>query len=386
VISTANTWDARLVGNRGNAFDVMRLALATLVVLEHSYFLIDGTFERDPLFVISRGQLNCGQFAVYMFFSLSGYLVTRSLIEGPGVTAFLMRRIGRIVPGFLVASAAGCLIVGPLTATGNITDYLRSQNWALITANALALKQVAVTNVLGGNPLDLVHGTLWSIRYEFDCYLLLALLGLFRLLRSPRVTFVVLVVTLGISMVLQHLLPVIDHGVVSFVMSSPHRWPDLFAFFFCGSAFFMFRASIPKSGALFALAAVLLFASLFAGNAYWAALFCGTYAILFASLSFAADFRLFGRRVDLSYGVYLYGWPVQQLLLFDSKMSLSPLWLFTISLGLTSVVAFMSWKVVERPSLLLVRKFERRWEPACDPVGFGGGTGPRWQVGNRFSR
>jgi peptidoglycan/LPS O-acetylase OafA/YrhL len=135
VTSTVTTWDARLEGGRGNAFDVVRLGLATLVVLEHSYFLIDGTFERDPLNVISRGQLNCGQFAVYMFFSLSGFLVTRSLIECPSVAAFMMRRIGRIVPGFLVASAVGCLIVGPLT-TGDIGG---------------------VADVLDGNSVTLVH-------------------------------------------------------------------------------------------------------------------------------------------------------------------------------------------------------------------------------------
>jgi peptidoglycan/LPS O-acetylase OafA/YrhL len=142
-----------------------------------------------------------------MFFSLSGFLVTRSLIEGRSVSAFIMRRIGRIVPGFLVASAVGCLIVGPLT-TGDITNYFRSQNWPLITSNALALKQVGVADMLDGNPVTLVHGT--------------------------------------------------------------------------------------------------------------------------------------------------------QLLLFDTKMSLSPLWLFAISLGLTSVVALMIWKFVERPSLMLVRNWERR--------------------------
>jgi peptidoglycan/LPS O-acetylase OafA/YrhL len=208
----------------------------------HSYFLIDGTFERDPLFVISRGQLNCGQFAVYMFFSLSGFLVTRSLIECPSV-AGLMRRI---VPGFLVASAVGCLIVGPLT-TGDITNYFRSQNWRLIATNALALKQFGVANVLDGNPVTSVQGTLWSIRYEFDCYLLLALLGLLGLLRSrvAAATFVALVAALGVAMTFGRSLPVVDHGILALAMSSAHRWPELFPFFFCGAALYMFRARVP---------------------------------------------------------------------------------------------------------------------------------------------
>jgi peptidoglycan/LPS O-acetylase OafA/YrhL len=127
----------------------------------------------------------------------------------------------------------------------------------------------------------------------------------------------------------------------------------------------MFRARVPFASALFGLSIALLIVSLFAGGAYWAALFCGTYAILFASLAFAADVRLFGKRVDLSYGVYLYGWPVQRLLLFFTKMGLSALLLFGTSLGLTMIIAFLSWTLVERPSLTLVRSSHLRVRPAA---------------------
>lgn len=349
-----STWDERLDCGDRNAFDVVRLALATLVVLEHSYFLIDGTTDRDPLSVLSKGQTNSGQLAVYMFFSLSGFLVTNSLLQSSSVLHFIAKRVVRIVPGFLVSSALACLIVGPLTSV-DVGQYFRSQNWRNIIVGALALKQVGVAGILEGNPLRLVHGTLWTIKYEFDCYLLLALLGAVGLigpnLRLPM--FVALAAALAVAMTVR--LPVVSYGIAALLISSPDRWPELFPFFFVGSAFFLFREHIPKSNVMLTASVAVIVTSFIVGGAYWALLFCGTYGVLFVSLSLASQVKLFGRRVDLSYGVYLYGWPIQQMLLFYAGMKLSPPELFGAALVLSCLIAWISWTIVERPSLGLVR-------------------------------
>jgi peptidoglycan/LPS O-acetylase OafA/YrhL len=350
-----STWDERLGRADRNAFDVMRLALATLVVLEHSYFLIDGTADRDPLSILSKGQTNSGQLAVYMFFSLSGFLVTSSLLQSSGSLHYIKKRVARIVPGFLVASAFGCLIVGPLTSI-DIGEYFRSQNWRNIIVEALALKQVSVSGILEGNPLQLVHGTLWTIRYEFDCYIVLALLGAAGFLR-PNLRlpmFMVLAAVFAVAMTVH--LPIVNYGIAALFISSPDRWPDLFAFFFVGSAFFLFREQIPKSAVIFVASVAAIASSFVVGGAYWAFLFCGTYVVLFVSLSFGAEVKLLGQRVDLSYGVYLYGWPIQQMILFYyAGMKLSPAELFRAALLLSYLTAWISWSTIERPSLRLVR-------------------------------
>src|SRR4051812_31937716 len=100
-------WDARLQRGDRNAFDLVRLVLASLVVLEHSYFLIQNTTANDPLSRLSRGQTNFGQFAVFMFFALSGFLVTQSFVTSSGVGNFLAKRVLRVAPGFWVAVAFG---------------------------------------------------------------------------------------------------------------------------------------------------------------------------------------------------------------------------------------------------------------------------------------
>jgi peptidoglycan/LPS O-acetylase OafA/YrhL len=352
---TASPWDKRLAHGGLNAFDLARLVLATLVVLEHSYFLIENSAARDPLSILSRGQTNSGAVAVYMFFSLSGFLVTGSLLDSASIRSFMAKRIARIVPGFLAASLLGCVVVGALTSTADVGQYFHSQNWRNIVIEVLALREVAVTGILQGNPLQLLLGTLWTIQYEFDCYLILALLGALGLMRPKfrPVVFAAIAALLAGSMMVK--MPVIDHGILALLISSPERWPELFPFFFVGSAFFLARRCIPKSLVLIFVSLAMIAISFCVGGVYWALLFGGTYAILFTSLSFSAQIRLFKTRVDLSYGVYLYGWPIQQMLLFYSGMRLSPLELFPAAIVLSYLTAWLSWTVVERPSLRLIR-------------------------------
>jgi peptidoglycan/LPS O-acetylase OafA/YrhL len=348
-------WDERLVRSERNAFDPVRLILASLVVLEHSYYLIDGNSSRDPLSLLSGGQTDCGHLAVVMFFSLSGFLVTHSACKSTNTPHFLAKRVARIVPAFLIASAVGCLVVGPLTSR-DVWSYFEVQSWDSIALSALALKQVGVSGALEGNRLQLVHGTLWTIRYEFDCYLLLALLTASGLMLPGRriVVFVLLAIGLAAAMVLA--LPVIDHGLLALVVSSPNQWPALFPFFLAGAAFYLWRDQVPKSPALLAASVAVLALSFALGGVYWAILTAGTYVVLYLSLSLAANIKLFGRRVDLSYGVYLYGWPIQQLLLFYTGQALPPLALFVLALAISYATAWLSWTCVERPCLDLVRR------------------------------
>jgi peptidoglycan/LPS O-acetylase OafA/YrhL len=348
-------WDERLARGRGNSFDLVRLILASLVVLEHSFFLIDGRVNRDPLFVVSGGQTNCGELAVNFFFVISGFLVTRSWLTDPNLGRYLARRVARIVPGFVVATAIGLLVVGPLAAD-SVLQYFSAQHWLAIVAQTLALKQISVTGAFTHNPISLVHGTLWTIQYEFDCYLAIAVLGVIGLLSNWKMaTFVAIAVALSIGTLYRDRLPIIDFGWCALLISSPEHWPDLFPFFFIGSAFYIFRKKIPKTAILLGLSLAALLSSALLGHFYAACLICGTYAVLFLALSTESSIKIAGHRVDLSYGIYLYGWPIQQLLLYFFFAWMTPVILFLAAMVLTGATAWASWRFIEAPCLLLVR-------------------------------
>jgi peptidoglycan/LPS O-acetylase OafA/YrhL len=353
---TGAGWSARLADKDDNSFDAIRLALAALVVFEHSYFLRENRYDSEPLYLLTGGQVNSGSLAVFMFFAISGFLVTRSYLLTGNVQRYLAKRIARIVPGFLVATFVGCVVLGPMAAK-DLGTFFAGQKWVSLVVQALALRQVGVTGILDGNPVQLIHGTLWTIRYEFDCYLGIALFGSLGLLVPGRAWAVYLLAMAGLAAAWAGLvqLPTIDHGFFALLISSPDQWPLLFPFFLAGSAFYVYRDHVPKWLPICLLAGILLATMAVVGGMYWALLLGGTYVVIYLALSSSVEMKLFSRRVDLSYGVYLYGWPVGQMLFFFTHQSLGRLPLFVLTMALTLCAAYGSWRLVEYPSLRLVK-------------------------------
>ncbi len=357
VRESCSGWSTRLTAKNDNSFDAIRLFLATLVVFEHSWFLVQNRYDTEPLYLLTGGQFNSGALAVSMFFVISGFLVTRSYLLTGHLRRYLMKRIARIVPGFLAATLVGCVLLAPLTAK-DAGEFFASQKWLPLIAQALALRQVTVFGILNGNPVQLIHGTLWTIRIEFDCYLMLALLGSLRLLTVRRAWLVFLPALAFLAAARAGVirLPVIDHGFAALLISSPDQWPSLLPFFIAGSVFYLYREYIPKALTLFWASLLLLAISALAGGMYWGLLLGGTYAVIWFALSSSAGIMVFGRRVDLSYGVYLYGWPVAQLLLYFSHQTLRPPRLFVLTMAVTLIFAYASWRIVEAPSLSTVAR------------------------------
>jgi peptidoglycan/LPS O-acetylase OafA/YrhL len=151
-------------------------------------------------------------------------------------------------------------------------------------------------------------------------------------------------------------LPTFDHGIQALLISSPDQWPYLFPFFIAGSAFYVYRDHVPKLLPLCVLAILLIVISSMEGGLYWALLLGATYLVVYLALSASVKMELFGGRVDLSYGVYLYGWPVAQLIFYFSGQRLTSYPLFFLSMAITLMLAYASWLFVERPALRFVAR------------------------------
>jgi peptidoglycan/LPS O-acetylase OafA/YrhL len=113
-ILAATDWDERIGGENG--FDIARLLFAIFVVFQHSCFLPFKSNIAEPLVIFSRGQTDFGSLAVNVFFAISGFLITRSCLMTNNAPRYFKKRVGRIVPGFLLASLLTVLVFGPLGA------------------------------------------------------------------------------------------------------------------------------------------------------------------------------------------------------------------------------------------------------------------------------
>ena len=109
---------------RQNNFGALRLLLALAVLFSHAYAAYAGKHEdADHLCILTRGQMDLGSLAVQAFFAISGYLITLSWLRTPQLRTFLLKRVLRIYPGFIVASIISLLVFAPLSGAKWTTAF-----------------------------------------------------------------------------------------------------------------------------------------------------------------------------------------------------------------------------------------------------------------------
>lgn len=337
---------ATAIEQERNNFTLIRLCLALAVVVSHAFSVTTGAVMDEPL-AASTG-FTLGEHAVNGFFAISGFLVTMSF-DKRGWRDYVIARTLRIAPGLIVAVLAVALLLGGAMTRLPLTEYLESPGLRrFIGATLTSFKSnIALPGVFADNPFTFPMGTVWTLKYEVLCYAGVLALGLAGLLRS-RAAALALVAGLAIAMAgLDLFRPDAPKGVETAI-----RLPLIFAL---GGALYVWRGRARLSGllALALLAATWLCAGTFL---YKTLLFVASgYGIVWLALSPALARFSYEPRADLSYGVYLYGWPVQQSLhaLLPTAAAAT---LLAPALAITLLVAALSWFLVEKPALALKAK------------------------------
>src|SRR5580658_8116916 len=173
---------ARGQHSRNHQFDLLRIIFATLALLSHAPEITDGNASRELFYRFIGPPITLGAVGVDGFFVLSGYLIVQSWLANPELLNFLRKRVLRIVPGYLVAVVLSTLAVG-LLAPG-VPRFFASLDGHFFRSIVL-LSSPVTPPVFPGHPYALVNGAMFTIGYEFRCYLLVALLGLCGSFRRP---------------------------------------------------------------------------------------------------------------------------------------------------------------------------------------------------------
>lgn len=328
--------------HRTNNFDFLRLTAAIAVVLSHQ-FALSGLPE--PL-VFEYQTL--GGYAVMVFFSISGYLIASSWDREPVVEKFLFKRLLRIWPGLACTVVICGIVLGPLVTTLPLKDYFTSSVTRGFFETLFFHVKPFLPGVFPKSPVAYVpNGVLWTIPIEFRCYLYLAVLGLIGILRKRWILMSLLIVVslwyYGI-----HDAEAVFHRTHSHIFEIEYA-----TFFFSGAALYYFRDTWYGTKNSLVLAAACCLAG---GIAYYfghklicAFLVTPSLAVLFGTACTPVVHR-FGRFGDLSYGVYIYAFPIQQTViwLFPGMGYLEHL---AIALPLVFFMAALSWHLVEKIAL-----------------------------------
>ena len=359
----------RPLESRLNNIDAIRLILAILVLFSHSFPAATNSEESEPLSWLTRDQTNFGGLAVDWFFVLSGFLITQSWERSQSAFRFLLKRVARIYPGFLMASAIGLWVVVPLVAQSNGWQVFSFGTLKTNIPRLLLLRRSeGLPEIFPHNPIPVtLNASLWTISYEFWCYLGVMLLGSLTLLKHRwlMLAFFLGTVLLGYYVAYNDLIILYKTSAgwrpFELVFGQPRFWTRLAPMYLAGVVTYLFREYLQPSrwwalGSIGVLAVGIFIPS---GLTLVAPVF-GTYLLFY--LCFTQDIRWHNvaKYGDFSYGIYLYAFPIQQLVMMRFGQSIGPYQLFGLAFVPTVIAGILSWYLVERRFLRMSHSVRRQ--------------------------
>lgn len=343
-----------------NNFHFLRFFAATLVIYGHSYPLT-GRGNLDKLQELSLGVFPTAHMGVCIFFTISGYLIAKSLHSSTTTTNYLWKRLLRLLPGLVVACLITVFLVGPLATQLSLQEYFsdRSTYRYFKVIKLFPRYDDFLPGVFTSLPSTSVNGSLWTLAYEFTCYIVLLLAFLvFRKWYKPAI--LVFFMALWSTFLLWH--PYLTaHPVVSLRVLHLNLIELLnFGLYFVGGAvFYLYRDKISYNSFNLLILFTLLVASYLLSSTYnffsldiifWIRYLLIIYSVLYFGLS-KGPLNHFESLGDFSYGLYIYAYPVQQLIVHFNGSSISISSMFLLSMLFTLPLAWLSWQFIEKPSL-----------------------------------
>lgn len=344
---------------RNNNFDILRLICALLVVVSHSYALL-GLGDSEPLLYLTQS-MAFSAIGLCGFFTISGYLILNSLVTSKNVFSYLVKRFLRIFPGLLA-----CLLLVAIACSffysGDNNYWAQKETYSFVWNNlGLYTIQWGIPGVFENNPMSTVNGSLWTLAHEFTLYLLI--IGLFfvrkhkSVITGLTITALILCMTKNVYFAdkFAHT-EVLCLGVNSF---------SRFAQFFLVGMLLQNRKCFKTDKARLIICVIsgfLAIGILIVHSCIHTSVNLSPFVMLCASLIFIMLGEMYWKSVsdglkqigDLSYGTYIYAFPIQQMLI-ALLPNITPIGLMILTIVSVLPVAFASWHIVEKRALGLKR-------------------------------
>lgn len=344
--------------DRNNNLNLLRMIAASAVIISHSFPITAGKDAIQPMEELTGVQL--GTMGLYVFFAISGFLIADSYHRSRTMSHFVTARFLRIFPGLLVVLLVTVLALGPLTSTLPLGEYFRNPGTITYVPSNLSLYflQYELPGVFEGNPQPgTINGSLWTLFYEVVCYAGVVVAGALAIFaRRRRLWLAVFAYALV--------------WVAVFVVQDAAPQPlialrDLSLPFFIGMVLYSLRDKVRLSYVGLVLLGVLPFLlgpSTLGRLSVVAAI---SYGVFVLGYRIKGPLLRYNRLGDYSYGTYIYGFPVQQSLVFVIP-AMTAVWNAVLALALALVLAIASWHFVEKPALARKKTYGNALVAAVD--------------------
>ncbi|OQR35509.1 hypothetical protein BWR59_05285 [Pseudomonas sp. Bc-h] len=336
-----------LASRRNNNFNLIRMLAATAVLISHSYPLAQGSTAVEPL--SSWLGLSLGELAVITFFCVSGFFISLSRDRAPSNLDFFSARFLRIYPGLTLVLLLSVFLVGPIFTTLGTLEYFRSGAIYSYLSNNLMLfsMKFQLPGLFENNPWPGINGSLWTLIYEVTLYILVGGLGAFAFYgKGPRfavflLVYAIVYVAFKAMLANTELLNELHRAQFFFTWSLP---------FVLGMALYRYRQHVQHRFIWFLPLAAL------AGWAYQTPFFFECFVIAWTYLIFYLGFATnsfvdrYNQLGDYSYGVYIYAFPVQEILAHQVK-GIGPISMMLVAFPIVLIAAMFSWHFIEKPAM-----------------------------------
>jgi peptidoglycan/LPS O-acetylase OafA/YrhL len=337
---------ATVFNSRANSLNAIRLTLALAVIVSHSWAL--GGFGPEP----EAGGARLGTWAVLGFFGISGFLITRSRLSGQSAANYYRGRVLRIFPAFIVCLLFIACVLAPLSLVFDPAGVWSPVDSVTYIVRNLPLypprvQQDAIEGTLQHIPYRGVwNGSLWTLFWEAVCYVALGVAGSLLSRRGLKIGSVAVFVAASVFSLLN------ETAIVPLPELAGRVLP-LFAVFAAGAIVFLFANSIRVSPLTVSAAIVMLAGAVLGGVVQSLGALPMIYLIMLLGQVLHLD-RV-GSDYDLSYGVYIYAWPVQQYVFLIGGNDVPLPVEIVVSIVVAAGLAYLSSRYIEKPALTLKR-------------------------------
>lgn len=341
--------------HKTNNFDFLRILFASFVIITHSYPL-SGQEECDIFCQVFDGQQNLSYLGVRGFFAISGYLIFHSLMNSPSIQNYLWKRVLRIYPALIIALLFST-IIGYFAYSGVSNYWSNSSTWTYLPKNLasffFSVYQTKIEGVFSSNRYGAtINGSLWSISYELAAYIILIP---FFFIRNKKMFIVYsTLITSIILIIMATFFPNRggNYNIFSYIFGLGHNlMMNVYSYFVVGcflAAIKIEKFSTSYRNILLISSSIILFVSLLLGFFRVVEHLFYPVIVILIGISSWYPVNQIGQKIgDLSYGFYIYSFPIQQMIEYLWKPT--PLHMIFISFLFVIPLAYLSWHYIEKP-------------------------------------
>ena len=330
-----------------NNFDFLRVVAAICIAATHSFDLL-GKHKEEYLVDLSGDKFEFSQIGLSIFFTISGFLIIKSAATSASITNFVWKRLLRIQPMLVLVCSLSILIVGPIFTTLSTNAYFSSPDTWAYFRNVMPIFgiQFSLPGVFTNLSDTGVNGSLWTLIVEERLYVIVGFLLVFQ--SRNKVVYIVTVGLLNLIFLLHFV--VFNETLLLYFNQHHIQYAMMFL-----NAGLMFHLRLPFRTHPFkffvsALIAILVLAMLHPLIYFW--IWVVPICILgFAHLKLILNNA--GKYGDFTYGIYIFAFPVQQIIISEYGLLITPAQLFLSSMFVCIPLAILSWHLLEKKCLLL---------------------------------